>query len=796
MHDLDGLEFVAPGYTTEAAWLRTWQPFKPRRQDWQQISELHKCPVLHNQAIDHAINIQRLRQVWQERQQPPYAQWDAVLQEHIQRGMRPQDEFRAGDLHNMMPVWEEYMRLGQIDMTSIEIERGILRDGIRLDWCHPTDAHKLQEPRHRKRATGVKTQLLRAGYTTDVTAQVLESDTIPPIALPNMLDDAEAVKFARQQVEKNVACGALIQWPFQDTRPHIVLSLAVVRKSDGKPRLIVDGRPLNLHLRRLPFKYETASDAVHLLMGNEWAWTLDVKAGYHHIMLHPDEWAYEGVQLDRTFYVHAALPFGLSQAPERFTRIMQLGVRPLVATGGAITGMVDDSLGAAKTPATAARDMGTQVEILGLLGWTMNNKSMSRPGRTVEYVGFEYQIDRRVITLPEKKLARIVTGLQEVRAGGTHRQYRRVVGQLAAAALAFPFSPLMIRALTLERDRDEETEAANERALNDNLTEFLLQDVRKIVGRPWDAPIRAATTLVVDTSESATGAHIPGTGWKASIPLQPDELRRRGLNDLSSTEAEAIGILRALQEGIRAQVVLTDGTGAVQVVCDNKGAVSALNHMRGSRKVFRAVAQIHLLAKTHRLVLTFEWRRRNTTEVVIADKYSKLQDIHDWRLSRGILMTQVRLQAPSWVRDEYFPPDIDMMASSKAHQVPNYVAGFWDGRCVAQNAMVQRWNTWPAGMTAKAGRDRPCIFLFPPTALLPHVIMKIEQEQPTAWLVCSRYLRKIEERQINKWPVKTRFPLQCREIAQVVKPTEYNPAKRSGERWRTPLQIIFVTWSS
>jgi len=57
MHDLDGLEFVAPGYTTEAAWLRTWQPFKPRRQDWQQISELHKCPVLHNQAIDHATEL-------------------------------------------------------------------------------------------------------------------------------------------------------------------------------------------------------------------------------------------------------------------------------------------------------------------------------------------------------------------------------------------------------------------------------------------------------------------------------------------------------------------------------------------------------------------------------------------------------------------------------------------------------------------------------------------------------------------------------------------------------------------
>lgn len=47
-----------------------------------------------------------------------------------------------------------------------------------------------------------------------------------------------------------------------------------------------------------------------------------------------------------------------------------------------------------------------------------------------------------------------------------------------------------------------------------------------------DAPISATITLVVvATSESATGAHIAGTTWKAAIPLRPEGLRRRELGD-------------------------------------------------------------------------------------------------------------------------------------------------------------------------------------------------------------------------------------------------------------------------
>ena len=86
--------------------------------------------------------------------------------------------------------------------------------------------------------------------------------------------------------------------------------------------------------------------------------------------------------------------------------------------------------------------------------------------------------------------------------------------------------------------------------------------------------------MIVDTSESATGAHVQGSEWRAYLPLTAAELQRKANNDFSSTQGEVLGILRALQEGMRSGAIPSDGSSAVHVVCDNHGAVSAINSMR------------------------------------------------------------------------------------------------------------------------------------------------------------------------------------------------------------------------
>lgn len=793
---LDGEATVTAGaaYQAEVRRLTAVPPFWPDKEHWKRSTAAAAVPFLHHEQTVAPSELIRLKQLWSQEWQQE-GNWQQQLADQVQRGLLPETDFRAGALHARVIMWETYCEMAGFQDHEVQLELDIIRNGVRLQWCSPLDEYKKQEARHRQKVTGVRNQLSRAGYAAAQVKDILEGPEVASVALPNLLDDEQNMAFAKEQIDKNIRCGALIPWPFVGTRPALVLPLAVVKNSYGKRRLIVDGRLLNLRQQRLPFKYETASDAVRMLTDYEWAWTLDVKAGYHHVLLHPDEWTYVGLCFEGQFYVHAALPFGLSQSPERFTRIMQLTYRPLVAAGAAITGMVDDSLGAAKDVAAAARQMGKQIETMGLLGWTLNgSKSMTQPGRLVQYLGYEYDLEQRRIALPQGKIERIMDSLSAAREARSGQMYRRAAGQVAAAKLAFPFPSILIRGLLREQDEPSLRDDVRDRVLGPEAIEYLLDNMAQLNGQPWDRPVRAAQVMVVDTSEVATGAHILGTQWRAMIPLAQAEVDTSVGVKLSSTESEARGIFKALQEGLRGGAIPSDGTGAVQVVCDNRGTVSAMTYMRGGRQVFPVVARVHLLARRHGLVLSFAWKPRQTPEVVVADAYSKLQDPTDWRLSRTVLKSQVMAQAKEWVDKGFFPPDVDMMASCEAHQVPTYVAGFWDGACAAQDAMAHNWAEWPAAMSKPHRQGRPRVFVFPPPALLADVLFKVKQERATVWLVCSRYMREIDEQYLAGMPVRVRFPLSCRNVAHVVKPTRFNPASHTGEHWKTPLQVLLITW--
>ena len=70
------------------------------------------------------------------------------------------------------------------------------------------------------------------------------------------------------------------------------MPIAVVQNNEGKMRLIVDGRMLNMQLARLPFRHETAADATRMFTDMDWVWTLDVKAGSHHALMKPEVWTF------------------------------------------------------------------------------------------------------------------------------------------------------------------------------------------------------------------------------------------------------------------------------------------------------------------------------------------------------------------------------------------------------------------------------------------------------------------------------------------------------------------------
>ena len=73
--------------------------------------------------------------------------------------------------------------------------------------------------------------------------------------------------------------------------------LGVVKNSARKPRLIVDFRYVNQHLRSHKFKYEDIRTAADLFCKGDWFFKFDYKSGYHHIEILPQHCQFLGFSL-------------------------------------------------------------------------------------------------------------------------------------------------------------------------------------------------------------------------------------------------------------------------------------------------------------------------------------------------------------------------------------------------------------------------------------------------------------------------------------------------------------------
>ena len=146
---------------------------------------------------------------------------------------------------------------------------------------------------------------------------------LPFISLPqkaffrNHCSVVEDEEFVCQEVSKLLSSGAIAEVERDDLM--VCNPLGVVRNSAHKPRLIVDLRYVNKHLRSCKFKYEDIRTAADLFSKGDWFFKFAYKSGYHHIEIFPQHCQFLGFSLyyqDQPRYFHfTVLPFGLSTGP-------------------------------------------------------------------------------------------------------------------------------------------------------------------------------------------------------------------------------------------------------------------------------------------------------------------------------------------------------------------------------------------------------------------------------------------------------------------------------------------------
>ena len=141
------------------------------------------------------------------------------------------------------------------------------------------------------------------------------------VVFGNRLVDAFCREFAQVAIDKAVAAGVVVEWPWQGTRPWVVLPLSVAVDAYGKMRLILDARYINIFLKYFPFAYARLCSLPGFTKPGYYIICDDLKAIYHHLRIDPRFWGLLDCELDGKIYTFTCLPFGLSQAPWVFTKV-------------------------------------------------------------------------------------------------------------------------------------------------------------------------------------------------------------------------------------------------------------------------------------------------------------------------------------------------------------------------------------------------------------------------------------------------------------------------------------------
>ena len=162
----------------------------------------------------------------------------------------------------------------------------------------------------------------------------------------------------------------------------------VVTKASGGWRLIIDFTALNHFIVKTPFRMETTQSVLRSVRRGDWMVSLDLKDAYLQVPVHPSSHRFlRFVAAGKVWQFHV-LCFGLTTAPQVFTRVMAPVSAFLHSLGIRVLRYLDDwlVLAASCKEAIWARD--NVLELCEDPGIVVNlEKSSLVPSQIVSYLG-------------------------------------------------------------------------------------------------------------------------------------------------------------------------------------------------------------------------------------------------------------------------------------------------------------------------------------------------------------------------------------------------------------------------
>lgn len=162
----------------------------------------------------------------------------------------------------------------------------------------------------------------------------------------------------------------------------------LVRKKNGEQRLCIDYRKLNSLTVKENQPLPRIDDQIDKLQSGNYFTSLDLKSGYYQVPLEESSKRFTAFVTPEGHYEFNRVPFGLTNAPRVFQRLMIKIMKPIRNN---VALYLDDVLLYNQTIDEAVNNLKDTFEILRQEGLTLNLKKCAFLQTSVSYLGFEIQ---------------------------------------------------------------------------------------------------------------------------------------------------------------------------------------------------------------------------------------------------------------------------------------------------------------------------------------------------------------------------------------------------------------------
>ena len=504
--------------------------------------------------------------------------------------------------------------------------------------------------------------------------------------------------------------------------PGFYSRIFVVPKATGGFRPVIDLSSLNTFILRTKFRMETSASVMSAIREGDWMLSLDLQDAYFQVPVHPTSRKFLRFVWEDQPLQFTVLCFGLSTAPQVFTRVMAPISAILHQRGIRLLRYLDDWLLLAASRQEALRSRDTLLSLCKTLNVYINwKKSDLEPRQVVTYLGMELHSTTLKAFPSPQRISRLLERMELFLSWRLPPaiEWLVLLGHLSSLSHLVPGGRRRMRSLQFQLSRFWDRRTAGD-SHPIPLSPAVLEDLEWWAHTP---NLCRGQSLSVPSPDLFLYADASTTGWGASI-LEAEASGRWSVQE--RLDHITLLELRAIRQGLLAFADVVVGK-TVAVLSDNTTAVSYLQKAGGTRSSrLNLEAQMTLQwAEDHSVTLLTQFVRGESN--VVADCLSRGHQVisTEWTLHQQVCDTLWRL---------WGYPLIDLFATRMNYRLPNFVSPFRDPMAVATDAFLFPW-------------DHMELYAFPPFHVVRKVLNKLYASKGTKLTLIAPF-----------WPQREWFP--------------------------------------